>query len=651
MRASVLFLLLALLPPSPPTPAEAQERAISLESFHADVQVLPDGRILVTEALEVAFQGEWNGIEREISLRHETAQGRRARLALEVTAVTDGAGSPLRYEELRGTQRRTLRIWVPGAVNATRTVQVEYQVPNALRFFDEGYREGGHDELYWNVTGNEWEMEIRRASAEIRLPEGAREVEAWAYTGPAGSTEQDARVEIQGPRVGVAAQRPLAEREGLTVSVVWAPGLINRELVAAAGGEDGILAAFREDRRLFLPSLVVVAILLVTLGARKAFLRDGGRPRALTPQYEPPGDLTPAESSLLLHRVPKPAALSSTLVDLAVRGHLLIEEVERKRWLGLSTTTDYVFHMRTPSEQWRSLAPHERQLMRALFRSRGSPGLIQAWQDWKVELDRATAAAAAEGRRLGKEDKQQALKRYFSGTDDRTSIRLSRLRRRLGMAIPTIHQSLYERLTERGFLRQRGRLSRFGESLVVGVPFLGLLALFFVSVVGFGPVASGVEAGMDPLALFASLGLGAAALIVLGPLLHRNLPPTGRSPEGVRTLELVLGFREFLARVETDRFRRMITSPALFEQYLPYAMAFGVEDKWAKAFEALNAPEPEWYVGRGQGSFRTGDLARGLNRMSRQAGSAMRSGGSSSSGSGGGGSSGGGSGGGGGRGF
>jgi uncharacterized membrane protein len=219
------------------------------------------------------------------------------------------------------------------------------------------------------------------------------------------------------------------------------------------------------------------------------------------------------------------------------------------------------------------------------------------------------------------------------------------------MAIPTIHQSLYERLTERGFLRQRGRLSRFGESLVVGVPFLGLLALFFVSVVGFGPVASGVNAGMDPLALFASLGLGAAVLIVLGPLLHRNLPPTERSPEGVRTLELVLGFREFLARVETDRFRRMITSPALFEQYLPYAMAFGVEDKWAKAFESLNAPEPEWYVGRGQGSFRTGDLARGLNRMSRQAGSAMRSGGNSSSGSGGGGSSGGGSGGGGGRGF
>jgi hypothetical protein len=650
MRASVLFLLLALLPLSLPEPAEAQERAISLESFHADVQVLPDGRILVTEALEVAFQGEWNGIEREISLRHETAQGRRARLALEVTAVTDGAGSPLRYEELRGTQRRTLRIWVPGAVNATRSVQVEYQVPNALRFFHEGYREGGHDELYWNVTGNEWEMEIRRASAEIRLPEGAREVEAWAYTGPAGSTEQDARVEIQGPRVRVTSHRPLAEKEGLTVSVVWAPGVINRELAAASQGE-GILVPLREDRRLFVPALAVLTLLLVSLLARRAFLRDGGRPRALTAQYEPPGDLTPAESSLLLHRVPKPAALGSTLVDLAVRGHLLIEEVERKRWLGLSTTTDYVFHMRTPSDEWESLAPHERQLMRALFRSRGSPGLIQAWQDWKVELDRATAAAEEEGRTLGKEDKQTALKRFFSGTDDRTSIRLSRLRGRLGMAIPTIHKSLYDRLTERGFLRRRGRLSRFGESLVVGVPFLALFALFFVSVVGFGPLGSQVSADLDPMVLFASLGLGVVTLIVLGPLLHRNLPPTGRSPEGVRTLELVLGFREFLARVETDRFRRMITSPALFERYLPYAMAFEVEDKWVKAFESLNAPEPEWYVGRGQGSLRTGDLARGLSRMSRQAGSAMRSGGSSRSGSGGGGSSGGGSGGGGGRGF
>ena len=37
--------------------------------------------------------------------------------------------------------------------------------------------------------------------------------------------------------------------------------------------------------------------------------------------------------------------------------------------------------------------------------------------------------------------------------------------------------------------------------------------------------------------------------------------------------------------------------PEFFEKYLPYAMIFGVEKKWAKAFEALNIPQPSWYIG------------------------------------------------------
>ena len=35
----------------------------------------------------------------------------------------------------------------------------------------------------------------------------------------------------------------------------------------------------------------------------------------------------------------------------------------------------------------------------------------------------------------------------------------------------------------------------------------------------------------------------------------------------------------------------------MFEKLLPYAVAFGVEDNWAKRFEKLNLPAPEWYQG------------------------------------------------------
>src|SRR5438045_6533251 len=93
----------------------------------------------------------------------------------------------------------------------------------------------------------------------------------------------------------------------------------------------------------------------------------------------------------------------------------------------------------------------------------------------------------------------------------------------------------------------------------------------------------------------------------------------------------------------------MITSPELFEKYLPYAMAFGVEEQWARAFKDIYKEPPQWYSG-GTGPFNALNFSQSISKMSNAAASSMSSS-PSSSGSGGGGSSGGGSGGGGGSGL
>ena len=122
-----------------------------------------------------------------------------------------------------------------------------------------------------------------------------------------------------------------------------------------------------------------------------------------------------------------------------------------------------------------------------------------------------------------------------------------------------------------------------------------------------------------------------------------------RTIAGARAREATLGFKEFLGRVDEERMKKMITSPEMFERFLPYAMAFGVADKWAKAFEDMYRELPTWYVG-GSGQFSASSFSHSISDMSTAAASSMSSS-PSSSGSGGGGSSGGGSGGGGGSGF
>jgi uncharacterized membrane protein len=130
------------------------------------------------------------------------------------------------------------------------------------------------------------------------------------------------------------------------------------------------------------------------------------------------------------------------------------------------------------------------------------------------------------------------------------------------------------------------------------------------------------------------------------PILGFGVFMPARTVTGTRALEKILGFQEFLDRVESDRFKKMITSPEMFEAFLPFAMALGVGEKWAKAFEDLYT-----------GTFRTGIFMNDLSALTAQAGSVMVSqprstGGSGFGGGGGGGGfSGGGFGGGGGGGF
>ena len=141
-----------------------------------------------------------------------------------------------------------------------------------------------------------------------------------------------------------------------------------------------------------------------------------------------------------------------------------------------------------------------------------------------------------------------------------------------------------------------------------------------------------------------------SAIIVL---IFAQIMPA-RTESGTRALEQVLGFEEFLRRVESDNLKRVIIGhPELFDKYLPYAMAFGVEQQFARAFEGIYTEAPRWYVGPSMMNFSVGHFSSSMSHMSSVAATTMSSSPRSSSGSGfgGGGGSGGGGGGGGGGAF
>jgi len=123
------------------------------------------------------------------------------------------------------------------------------------------------------------------------------------------------------------------------------------------------------------------------------------------------------------------------------------------------------------------------------------------------------------------------------------------------------------------------------------------------------------------------LCVAVALLIVV--LFGRQL--TATSLKGARTRVQILGFQEFMNRVDGDRLKRM--PPDTFEKFLPYAMALGVEHRWAKAFEGIAQNQPTWYQSSGGNMFTTIYFVNSISAMSYQASSTFVSAPRASSGS------------------
>jgi uncharacterized membrane protein len=130
--------------------------------------------------------------------------------------------------------------------------------------------------------------------------------------------------------------------------------------------------------------------------------------------------------------------------------------------------------------------------------------------------------------------------------------------------------------------------------------------------------------------------------------------------EGRRVLDHIAGFKQYLSITERDRLDRMTPpedTPELFEKYLPYAIALGVENHWADRFAPVLAAAAAqgrqgfaWYAGsnspwnnpNGFVSSVGSSLASSVSSASSAPGSSSGSGGGGSSGGGGGGGGGGG---------
>jgi uncharacterized membrane protein YgcG len=635
----VLCVLSALLCAAGAVRAQTEQ----ILDYHSDVQLSGEGTLTVQETIRAVSADRQirHGIYRDFPTRYKDRLGDQYWVGFDLIGATrDGAPEETRIENRSNGVRIYLGSPKYFVAPGEHTYTITYTTDRQLGFFSD------HDELFWNVTGNGWIFPMEHASATVHLPEKipANEVRLGGYTGPQGSMAQELTYSA-GPEntFDFETTRPLGSYEGLTVLLMWPKGLIQPPTTQQK------LAYFLHDNSdagIGAGGLGVIFLYYLIVWA--AVGRDP-KPGTIVALYEPPSGFSPAAIRYLERMGYDNKAFACAIVDMAVKGYLKIEN------------PDGTYSLQRLRSDSSDLTPEEKAVANILFEDSES-----VWLHNENHTKIAAAIAA-----LKKSLKAAELKTYFV-TNSVYMIPAAVISLVLIVWMASAHGSpalmivAFMGVWLTGWSAAVAGLvitsaHAWKASFEGGHSTGGLAAkamgttLVAIPFAGFEVMALAMLSGATSIFIALTL-VGAVALHIVFHFLLKAPTRAGRT-----VLDKIDGFKMFLGAVEGDQIRRAMDpqkSPEVFEEFLPYAIALGVEKAWAGKFSGVidqaGAPgsnaggySPAWYSGPGWSDFGAAGFASSLSGSFSSAISSA-SAAPGSSGGGGGGSGGGGGGGGGG---
>lgn len=664
----VTILLITLLLISFSTISLAEER---IHNYHSDIVIDDKGDMTVTETIKVIAEGNQikRGIYRDFPTRYKDRLGNKYNVGFSIIKVLrDGAPEIFRTEN----RSNGIRIYIGDKNHYLKkgeyTYAITYRTNRQLGFFDQ------HDELYWNVTGNDWAFPIDKASATVRLPEAIPRdsIEVEGYTGAAGSKQQNYTASIStNGNAWFETTKTLPQRHGLTIVISWPKGYI-----AEPTTSEKIDYLLSDNHALFV-ALIGLTILLAYYWI--AWFNVGKDPEQgiIIPHYEPPTGYSPASLRYVLKTGYDNTCFAAAIINLAVKGFLTIEEDD----------DDYSLEL-TGKENIK-MAPGEAAIVKKLFQK--SPTLdlvikssimksfVEAFIGEPLETDAAgnvTKIKLTQKNHLRIGGAVSAHKSSLQNNYEKIYFLTNKLFFVFGLIITfaVLIMSIVSdpasmdpgaifmmawltgwTLGVFGLVKQAYHLWSNVNGILTVFPAI-VLTLFTI------PFIAAEIQGINMLVQVSSVSMFIVLLIavIINFLFYELLKAPTLA--GRRLLDKIEGFKEYIdiaERHELDFKHPKGRSPELFEEYLPYALALDVEQQWGESFADVLAEaqatdssySPTWYHGTHWSNANIGNFTSSLGSSFTNAISSSSRAPGSSSGGGGGGSSGGGGGGGGGGGW
>ncbi len=289
-----------------------------VKSFDVEIKTNHDASVNVTETIVYDFGPEQkHGIFRFMPYKYRRPLTGNYKVEIDDVSVTNESGQKYNFEESRQGDNVKFKIGDANKfVTGEKTYVINYTIKKAINYFDD------HDEFYWNVTGNEWPVEIERASAKVVLANDVegKISETVCYAGFFGS-EDSCLAQKSGGQDAFFSHQGLFPGDGLTIAIALPKGALYEPTLW-----EKFLMVLKDNYILFLP-LATFGFLLYLWNTHG---KDPEGQETIIAQFDAPDDLTPAEVGTIIDEKANNKDVSAEIISLAVRGYLKITKLEKK---------------------------------------------------------------------------------------------------------------------------------------------------------------------------------------------------------------------------------------------------------------------------------------------------------------------------------
>ncbi len=551
-------------------------------SFHSDIKVDTSSVITVKESIKIYATGTVfkRGIRRTIPIERIDSLGNKSKLDYKILSV-EKDGKVSKYHIENGSSEITIFVGEKSVFlnEGEYDYTITYRMSGQIGFF------GNYDEIYWNVNGFKWDLPFDQVSSQITLPAGGKIIQNSCYTGRYGSNSANCSSTILSDKSIRFSVDNISAGENLTISVGFNKGLVHRPPPPPPP------TFFQKFGALILGSLMSFLLLFYYGFTWLKFGIDPVKPTVF-PQFDVPEKMTPASVGMMDKQRYYGDLITGSILNLAVKGYIKIEEDVEKYIFGLFKTKRFIIHK--VKEDSGMINNEESVLLSKLF-SETSTLILEGKYDKKVES--AVIAFKA------------SLKKQH-------------------------HRLIYEGFNLKFWL----------------VPILAMIAYVFLFIF---LASKYFEGDNDVLVFLSFIVVNIVFFLIYQYLIRKPAVEKLRLKSIIEGFKMYMSAAE---EKQIAHFNPPDLTPDIFEKLLPYALVLGAEDIWGEKFQNLidksmidKNYQPIWYTGN-IGNFST--FNHSLNSsLSNSISSSATPPSSSGSGSGGGGFSGGGGGGGGGGGW